>query len=66
MPKPTRRYVNIEGINNHVLEWCPIMMAEAVAHLNCGPVILIIHDFAHMAGKGHVYPFISSDGMVQG
>ena len=51
MPKPTRRYVNVKGINNHVMDWCPIVMAGAMAHSNCGHVILIMHEFAHM-GKG--------------
>ena len=53
MPESTRRYVNIKGFNNHVMEQHPIMMAGAVAqHLNYGPIILIMHEFAHM-GKAH-------------
>ena len=48
MPKPTRRYDNIKGINNHVMEWRPIVTAGAMAHSNHGLVILIMHEFAHM------------------
>ena len=54
-----------KGINNHVMEQCPVMMAGAMAHLNCSLVILIMHDFAHM-GKGTSILFICTDGMVQG
>ena len=51
MPKSTRKNVNIKGINNHVMEQHTIMMAGAVAHSNCGPIILIMHEFTH-TGKG--------------
>jgi hypothetical protein len=37
------RYVNIEGIDGHVMEWCRLIMAGVVTHSNHGPVILIMH-----------------------
>jgi hypothetical protein len=46
------RYVNVEGIDGHVMEWCRLVTAGAVTHSNCGPVILIMHQYAH-SGKGH-------------
>jgi hypothetical protein len=46
------RYVNIEGIDGHVMERCRLVTAGAVTHYNRGPVILIMHQYAH-SGKGH-------------
>jgi hypothetical protein len=46
------QYVNIEGIDGHVMEWRRLITAGAVTHSNCGPVILIMHQYAH-SGKGH-------------
>jgi hypothetical protein len=46
------RYANIEGIDGHVMERCRLITAGAVTHSNRGPVILIMHQYAH-SGKGH-------------
>jgi hypothetical protein len=46
------RYVNVEGIDGHVMERCRLVTAGAVTHSNRGPVILIMHQYAH-SGKGH-------------
>jgi hypothetical protein len=46
------RYVNVEGIDGHVMEQRRLVMAGAVTHSNRGPVILIMHQYAH-SGKGH-------------
>jgi hypothetical protein len=46
------QYVNIEGIDGHVMERCRLVMAGAVTHSNRGPVILIMHQYAH-SRKGH-------------
>jgi hypothetical protein len=46
------RYVNVEGIDGHVMEQCRLVTAGAVTHSNRGPVILIMHQYAH-SGKGH-------------
>jgi hypothetical protein len=43
--------VNIEGINNHVMEKCPIITAGTITNLNQGPVILIMNQYA-LSGKG--------------
>ena len=48
---PNGCYVNVEGINNHVMEQRPIIMAGGIANSNRGPIILIMHQFA-LAGKG--------------
>jgi hypothetical protein len=45
-------YVNVEGIDGHVMEQCRLVSAGAVTHSNRGPVILIMHQYAH-SGKGH-------------
>jgi len=50
--KETTHFVNIEGIDDHVMERRPIVMAGATVELNCGPVILIMNQYAH-ASKGH-------------
>jgi hypothetical protein len=41
------RYVNVEGIDGHVTERCRLVTAGAVTHSNRGPVILIMHQYAH-------------------
>jgi hypothetical protein len=46
------RYVNVEGIDGHVMERRRLVTAGAVTHSNRGPVILIMHQYAH-SGKGH-------------
>jgi len=46
------RFVNIEGIDDHVMERRPIVTAGATVRSNRGPVILIMNQYAH-AGKGH-------------
>ena len=48
---PNGCYINIKGIDNHVMEQCPIVMAGGVANSNRGPIILIVHQFT-LAGKG--------------
>jgi hypothetical protein len=45
-------YVNVEGIDGHVMEWHRLVTAGAVTHSNRGPVILIMHQYAH-SSKGH-------------
>jgi hypothetical protein len=45
------QYVNIEGIDGHIMERCRLVTAGAVTHFNRGPVI-IMHQYAH-SGKGH-------------
>jgi hypothetical protein len=47
-----QRYVNVEGIDRHVMERRRLVTAGAVTHSNRGPVILIMHQYAH-SGKGH-------------
>jgi hypothetical protein len=46
------RYVSVEGIDGHVMKWCRLVTAGAVTHSNRGPMILIMHQYAH-SGKGH-------------
>jgi len=41
-------FVNIEGIDDHVMERQPIVTAGATVELNCGPVILIMNQYAHL------------------
>jgi len=48
----TTRFVNIEGIDDHMMEHRPTVMASATVKSNRGPVILIMNQYAH-AGKGH-------------
>ena len=47
-----QRYVNVEGIDGHVMERRRLVSAGAVAQSNRGPVILIMNQYAH-SGKGH-------------
>jgi hypothetical protein len=44
--------VNVEGIDGQVMERRKVITAGAVTHSNRGPVILIMHQYAH-SGKGH-------------
>jgi hypothetical protein len=46
------RYVNVEGIDGHVMERRRLVTAGVVTHSNRGPVILIMHQYAH-SRKGH-------------
>jgi hypothetical protein len=46
------RYVNVEGIDGHVMERRRLITAGVVTHSNHGPVILIMHQYAH-SGKCH-------------
>jgi hypothetical protein len=46
------QYVNVEGIDGHVMERRRLVTAGAVTHSNRGTVILIMHQYAH-SGKGH-------------
>jgi hypothetical protein len=45
-----QRYVDVEGIDRHIMERCRLVTAGAVTHSNGGPVILIMHQYAH-SGK---------------
>jgi hypothetical protein len=42
----------IEGIDGHIMERRRLVTAGVVTHSNRGPVILIMHQYAH-CGKGH-------------
>jgi hypothetical protein len=44
--------VNVAGIDGHVMERHRLITAGAVTQSNRGPVILIMHQYAH-SGKGH-------------
>jgi hypothetical protein len=46
------QYVNVEGIDGHIMEWRRLVTAGVVTHSNRGPVILILHQYAH-SRKGH-------------
>jgi hypothetical protein len=46
------QYVNVEGIDGHVMEQHRLITAGVVTHSNCGPVILIMHQYAH-SDEGH-------------
>jgi len=48
----TTHFVNIEGIDNHIMKNHPIVAAGAMVRSNQGPIILIINQYAH-AKKGH-------------
>jgi len=45
-------FVNVKGIDDHVMEHRPIITAGATVKLYRGPVILIMNQYTH-AGKGH-------------
>jgi len=44
--KETTWFVDIKGIDNHVMEKCPIVMARATVRSNCSPVIVIMNQYA--------------------
>jgi hypothetical protein len=46
------QYVNVEGIDGHIMERHRLVTAGVVTHSNHGPVVLIMHQYAH-SGKGH-------------
>ena len=48
-----QRFVNVEGIDGHVMSKRRLVTAGAVAESNRGPVILIMHQYA-LSGKGHL------------
>jgi hypothetical protein len=52
--------VNVEGIDGHVMERRRLVTAGVVTHSNRGPVILIMHQYAH-SGKGQ-YRFFTTIG----
>jgi hypothetical protein len=61
----SHRYVNVEGIDGHVMEWRRLVTAGEVTHSNRGPVILIMHQYAH-SGKGqsiHSSPQLEWNGV---
>jgi hypothetical protein len=47
-----QRFVNVEGIDGHVMTKRQLVTAGAVTETNRGPVILIMNQYAH-SGKGH-------------
>ena len=47
-----QRFVNVEGIDGHVMTKRRLVTAGAVTETNRGPVILIMNQYAH-SGKGH-------------
>ena len=46
--QPTGRTVDVQGIDNHQLTDIPLVTAGAVVATQCGNVILIMHQYAHM------------------
>ena len=40
--------VDIQGIDNHQLTNIPIVTAAGVVSTQCGPIVLIMHQYAHM------------------
>ena len=49
--KEMHPFINVEGIENHVMEKCPIVTAGGITNLNKGPIILIMNQYA-LSGKG--------------
>jgi hypothetical protein len=47
-----QRFVNVEGIDGHVMTKRWLVTAGAVTDMNRGPIILIMNQYAH-SGKGH-------------
>ena len=47
-----QRFVNVEGIDGHIMSKKRLVTAGAVTQTNRGPVILIMHQYAY-SGKGH-------------
>ena len=45
------RFINVEGIDNHMMEQHLLVTARGVTNSNRGPIILIMHQYA-LAGKG--------------
>jgi hypothetical protein len=45
-------FVNVEGIDGHVMTKWQLVTAGAVTETNRGPIILIMNQYAH-SGKGH-------------
>jgi hypothetical protein len=54
-------FVNVEGIDGHVMTKQWLVTAGAVTEMNRGPVILIMNQYAH-SGKGH---FIHSSPQLE-
>lgn len=48
-----QRYINVEGIDSHVMSKWHLVTAGVVSMTNQGPVILVMHQYAH-SGKGHL------------
>jgi hypothetical protein len=59
------QYDNVEGIDGHVMERRRLITAGVITHSNHGPVILIMHQYAH-SGKGrsiHSLPQLEWNGV---
>jgi hypothetical protein len=41
------QYVNVDGIDRHIMEQRRLVTAGVVTHSNRGPMILIMHQYAH-------------------
>ena len=46
------KYINVSGIDSHQVKDLPLVTAGAVAPSQCGDVIIILHQYAHI-GKGN-------------
>ena len=57
----SKRTVNIQGIDNHTISNVPIVSAGGVVDTQHGPVILVMHQYAHV-GKGNT---IHSAGQLE-
>ena len=42
----TGRSVNMQGIDNHQIDDVPIVINGAIVHIQCGPIIVILHQYA--------------------
>ena len=47
----TKRYINLQGLDNHEVNELKIVSCVAVAESQKGPVVLIFHQYANL-GKG--------------
>ncbi len=47
-----QHFVNVEGIDGHVMTKWHLVTAVAITEMNQGPIILIMNQYAH-SGKGH-------------
>jgi hypothetical protein len=47
-----QHFINVEGIDRHVMTKWLLVTAGAVTETNQGPIILIMNQYAH-SGKGH-------------